>query len=127
MINIEPEEDEDPPGINPHSQGKLRIAVLSTDAFESTDAFDATRIDSDKVHFGPFMASPYHAVEEDVNGDGLFDLLLKFHSRDTGIQCGDTFAELTAETFPTLRPDGTCIVQEIIRGDTFQTVQCRSE
>lgn len=44
-------------------------------------------------------ASPVRHRVRDVNKDGLGDLLLQFNVRDTGISCGETEAELAAETF----------------------------
>jgi len=53
---------------------------------------------------------------EDVNGDGRLDLMLHFRTQDTGIQCGDTSASLTGETF-----DGA----PIQASDSIITVGCR--
>jgi hypothetical protein len=56
------------------------------------------------------------AALEDVDGDGDTDMILHFNTRDTGIQCGDTSASLTGETFSGQEIEGT---------DAITTVGCR--
>ncbi|MCH7622283.1 MAG: hypothetical protein IH870_10335 [Chloroflexi bacterium] len=51
----------------------------------------------------------------DYDGDGDLDLILHFNTEDTDIQCGDTEASLTGETF---------IGQPILGTDAIQTVGC---
>jgi len=108
-IDIKPGNERNP--INPHSKGKLPVAIL-TDG-----AFDALQVDPTSVRFGPDQAGIAHAQGhvEDVDGDGDADLLLHFRARDTGIACGDTEATLTGETY-----DG----QQIAATDTIKTVGC---
>ena len=53
---------------------------------------------------------------EDVNLDGIMDLLLHFRTQDTGITCGDESATLTGELLDGHPIEGT---------DTIQTVGCR--
>ena len=101
----------DPNSINLKSKGKIPVAVLTT------DTFDATQIDFETVVFGPNSASESHgrAHVEDVDLDGDIDMVLHFHTQDTGIQCGDTEVTLTGETF-----DG----QAITGTDAIKTVKC---
>lgn len=84
-----------PNSINPKSQGKIPVAILTT------DSFDATTIDPTTVLFGRTgaEAAPVHFAFEDVDGDGDTDMIFHFNTQDTGIQCGDTSASLTGETF----------------------------
>jgi len=75
------------------------MGVISVAVLGSVD-FDATLVDFSTVAFGPGEASPVHDGHvEDVNGDGFFDTVLHFNTQETGIQCGDTEATLTGETF----------------------------
>ncbi len=80
--------------INPHSKGVIPLAILST------PTFDATRVDPLSVMFGPAGAREIHNAghPEDVNGDGMVDLLLHFSTEDTGIKRSDTRACLTGLT-----------------------------
>ena len=50
-----------------------------------------------------------------VDSDGFANLLMQFSIPDTGIQCGDTLATLTGETFDGRHVSGT---------DSIKTVGC---
>ncbi|AJW70263.1 choice-of-anchor C family protein [Nitrosopumilus adriaticus] len=97
-IDIKPGSDVNP--VNTKSKGVIPVAVYST------ADFDATTIDPDTVVFGPNGAAESHgkAHIEDVNGDGLDDVVLHFKTQESGIAKGDTEATLTGATF-----DGTAI------------------
>jgi hypothetical protein len=82
-----------PNSINPRSKGVIPVAILTT------GAFDAITVDPTTVAFGPNGAAPVHSALEDVDGDGDTDLILHFNTQATGIQCGDTSASLTGQTF----------------------------
>ncbi len=83
--------------VNLRSKGVIRVAILTT------ADFDASTVDPDSVRFGPAGAIEAHGRghAEDVgdDGDGDADLVLHFRTQDTGIQCGDTAASLTGNTF----------------------------
>jgi hypothetical protein len=110
IIDLKP--GESPNSINPRSQGVIPVAILTT------DTFDATAVDPSTVLFGATgtEATPVHAALEDVNSDGRTDMILHFNTQDTGIQCGDTSASLTGETFSG---------QAIQGSDAIQTVGCK--
>ncbi len=109
-IDIKPGSDTNP--INPKSHGVIPVAILST------DAFDATTVDPLSVRFGPKGAQEAHDQGhlEDVDQDGEPDLVLHFHTQETGITCGETSATLTGETF-----DG----DPIQGSDSIKTVGCK--
>lgn len=92
-IDIEP--GSFPNSINPRSKGVIPVAILTTDTFA------ATTVDPLSVAFGPNGAVEAHGRGhiEDADGDGDLDLVLHFRTQDTGIQCGNTSASLTGETF----------------------------
>lgn len=105
-IDIKPGSDVNP--INPDSQGRIAVAILST------DTFDATQVDTSTVHFG--TANVVTATIEDVNGDGRPDMVLHFNTTDVGIACGDASATLT----------GTSLSGQLIQGsDSIRTVGCK--
>jgi len=84
----------DPNAINPRSKDVIPVAVLGS------ENFDATQADFSTAEFGPGKASPVHDGHvEDVNNDGIFDMVFHFNTRDTSIACGDTEATLSGETF----------------------------
>jgi hypothetical protein len=82
-----------PVPINVRAQGVIPVAVLSS------NAFDATLVNATTVHFGPNAAQNVSPPTlQDVNGDGLPDLVLHFNQQDTGIACGNTSAVLNGKT-----------------------------
>ncbi|HKE44300.1 MAG TPA: hypothetical protein VKB41_07145 [Steroidobacteraceae bacterium] len=98
--------------INPRSKGKVPVAILTT------DSFDATSVDPAKVLFGATgtEAAPTHFALRDVDRDGNTDIVLQFKIQETGIQCADTSAVLSGETF-----DGRAIKGS----DSIRTVGCK--
>ena len=111
-ITVEIKPGSSPNSINLKSKAVIPVAILTT------NTFDAIMVDPLSVEFGPIGAAEAHGKGhiEDVNGDGKNDLVLHFNTQDTGIQCGQTSALLTGETF-----DG----QEIGGSDSIQTVGCK--
>jgi hypothetical protein len=109
-IDIKPGSDTNP--INPRSNGKIPVAVLTM------DTLDATTVNAATVRFGAngTEAAPVLVSVEDVNDDGRPDLLLHFDTRETGIHCGETSASLIGETF-----DG----QAIEGFDAIRAVGCK--
>ena len=84
-----------PNSINPRNKGVIPVAVLTT------PTFDALTVDVATVRFsGPAGTGEAHGKghPEDVNGDGLLDLVLHFSTPATGIQCGDTVGTLVGLT-----------------------------
>ena len=87
----------DPNSINSKSMGLMPVAILGSDDFDVTD------VDVTSVTFGPDLAAPVHNGHlEDVNDDGLTDLVVHFVQKDTGLSDGDTEAVLEGNLF-----DGT--------------------
>jgi len=86
------------PVINLNSQGVVPVAILST------PTFDATKVNPLTVRFGRTgtEASPVHFSLQDVNGDGLLDMVLQFRVQSTGLQPGDSQGTLMGRTL-----DGT--------------------
>jgi hypothetical protein len=81
--------------INPRSQGVIPVAILTTPTLNST------QIDPSTVRFGRtgVEAAAVRFSMEDVNHDGLLDMVLHFKTQDTSIACGDVSAVLTGQTF----------------------------
>lgn len=80
--------------VNPKSKGVIPVAILSV------DGFDATTVAVASVRFGPGGAAEAHGKGhvEDVNGDGVADLVLHFDTHASSIVCGATSAVLTGLT-----------------------------
>lgn len=105
LIDIKP--GSYPNSINPGSQGRIPVAILTN------ETFDATTVDPTTVRFGPNNAKAAHSAIEDVDGDGDLDMILHFRTQETGIEHGDTEAILTGETRGGISIEGT---------DTIRTV-----
>ncbi|MBN1940218.1 MAG: hypothetical protein JW843_11580 [Candidatus Aminicenantes bacterium] len=101
-----------PNSVNPKSNGKIPVAILTTDAFDAGVVAPAT------VTFGKTgsEAAASHYALEDVNGDGRLDMVLHFGTQETGIACGDTKAFLKGKT-----QSGRALKGE----DSIKTVGCK--
>jgi len=112
LVTIDIKPDSQINSINPRSKGVVAVSVLTS------EDFDALQVDPDTVLFGPADAEKAHtqAHVEDVDNDGDMDLQLHFKTQKTGIQCGDTGATLTGNTW-----GGT----QIIGTDSVNTVGCK--
>lgn len=111
-VTVDVKPSSDPNAINPVGSGLIPVAILTT------ENFDALTVSPITVRFGPSETGMAHrsAHLEDVDNDGDLDLVLHFRTQESGIQCGDTDASLTGETF-----DG----QAIQGMDSIVTVSCR--
>jgi len=86
----------EPNAINPQANGVIPMLLVG-----DTD-FDVTDIDVTTLQFGPAGAAPVHRAGghyEDVDGDGLLDIVSHFATQETGIARGDVSACVIGETF----------------------------
>jgi hypothetical protein len=89
-IDIKPGETPNP--INVSSTGLIPVAILST------PTFNAKTVAPSSIRFGPAGANTVKSSIQDVNGDGLPDLVMQFKTQQAGIKLGDTQACLTGKT-----------------------------
>jgi len=111
-IDINPGSEENP--INLKSKGVIPVAILST------DSFDATTLDVRTMTFGPNSATESHnrLHIEDVNGDGLDDVVLHFRTQDIGLDEDTTSLDLSGQTVDGFSVKGTGDV--IIKGSKIK-------
>jgi hypothetical protein len=87
---------ENPTGVNPQSIGRIPLAILSS------ATFDALSVDSSSLSFrrlgDEHSLALCNSGGEDVNGDGLRDLVCQFNTRETEFKTGDTTGILRGST-----------------------------
>ncbi len=90
--------------INPGSKGNIPVAVLSSRTFDAV-----ARIDQTSLTFGRTgdESSLAFCNTEDVNGDGLLDLVCNFNTQSTGFVSGDTVGILKGKTVDGIPVRGT--------------------
>ncbi|MCX5885360.1 MAG: DUF1566 domain-containing protein [Proteobacteria bacterium] len=81
-----------PNSINLKSKGNVPVAILSS------PTFDASTVDRGTVEFAGAPALSIGGWPEDVNSDGLMDLVLHFSTQSLNLTSGDTEACLTGKT-----------------------------
>ena len=111
-IDIKPDDDrgDDPPSINPRSHGKIPVAILSSSTF-----YVPASVDVSSLTFGRLGVE--HSLDscnprgEDVNGDGLLDLVCRFTTQLTDFQPGDTQGVLRGQTVAGVAIVGTAPIR----------------
>ena len=101
-VSIDIKPGSDPNSINPSLEGDLPVAIIGLGSFDVADVDVAT------LAFGPSRAAPDHSNGphlDDVNGDGLIDLMAHFRIGETGIAFGDMEA---------------CVIGELLDGTPFE-------
>jgi len=79
----------------------VTVAVLSR------PEVDPLQIDPRSARFGTARARARDYDAKDVNGDGVADLVLEFDGQQTGLDCDDRYAGLTAWTYDGLMVEGS--------------------
>jgi hypothetical protein len=95
-ISIKPGSSPSP--INPKSHGTTPVAILSTSTFNAVTSVDPTTLTFGRTGTEQSLAF-CNTGGEDVNGDGLLDLVCHFQTQLTGFQSGDTLGILMGKTF----------------------------
>lgn len=83
-----------PNSINPDDHGVIPVAILGT------GTFDVSQVDQASVRFGPGQAKPHQdrGRFENINDDGITDLVFHFQTEESQIECSDSAAFLTGST-----------------------------
>lgn len=96
-VDIDIKPGSSPAPINPKSHGKIPVAILSSPTFNAT-----AQIEQSSLTFGRTGDEPSlvfcDAVSEQVNGDGLPDLVCHFDTQTAAFQKGDTQGTLKGQT-----------------------------
>lgn len=103
-----------PVPINPKEKGVTPVAILGS------PTFDAGTVDPASLKFGTGGATPQNGKGhlEDVNHDGIPDMVVQFPSQQIGARCNDTALFLTGSTLSGAPIQGS---------EAIQTVGCNSQ
>jgi CHRD domain len=85
-----------PVPINPRSHGTIPVAILSTVTFNAVTSIDTTSLTFGRTGTENSLAF-CNSGGEDVNGDGLVDLVCHFQTQLTAFQSGDTLGILNGK------------------------------
>jgi hypothetical protein len=90
--------------VDSKGKGKISVAILSTDTFSAPDVLDLN-----SLTFGPTGNEDSLAFcdAQNVNRDGLMDLVCYFYTRNTGFHCGDTQGVLKGKTLRGIPIEGS--------------------
>jgi hypothetical protein len=95
--------------INPDSSGTVVVRIFGSPTLNAAD------IDPTTVRFGPYKAIPIDSgLLLDNDEDTYTDLTIQFNIAATGIQCGDTYAEIFGETTTAVNGIDTFIASDSI-------------
>lgn len=94
-IDIKPHSN--PNSINTKSRGTIPVAILSTPDFDATIEVDKSSLTFGRTGDEESLAKCTKS-NEDVNDDGLEDVVCHFNTQDTGFQQGDTEGILKGKT-----------------------------
>jgi 6-phosphogluconolactonase len=83
--------------IDPDANGKIPVAILSTPTFDAVAQVDPTSLTFGHSGSEASLAE-CSAQGEDVNNDGLSDLVCQFNTSQTGLVAGDNTAILKGKT-----------------------------
>jgi hypothetical protein len=115
QVEIDIKPGSDPNSINPKSKGKIPVAILSTADFDAPSG-----IDWDSLTFGQTGDEDSLAFcspsPEDVDGDGLYDLVCHFFTQRAGFECGGESGYLKGQTVDGVSIEGS---------DSVRIVPCK--
>jgi hypothetical protein len=77
-----------PPAVPLNSTGSFDVAILSR--VDSNNSFHPVfDVDRNSIRLGSSNATPYRFISQDLNGDNIADLVMRFKISDSGIACED--------------------------------------
>lgn len=111
-VDIDIKPGSDPNSINLKANGSVPVAIFSTDSFDATIVDPTTIMLADASVIIKKNGTP-KAAFDDVNGDGLLDLIVHVNIKDLKLNATDTEAVLKGETFAGIQIRGVDTVRII--------------
>jgi len=108
LLDIKPGDDPNP--INPGSKGKVPVAILSTAGFDAPAAVAVASLTFGRTGNEPSLAF-CNTAGEDVNSDGLNDLVCHFYTQKTGFDAGSTEGIIKGKTMDGVPLEGQDSIQ----------------
>jgi len=112
-VDIDIKPGSSPNSINTGNQGTIPVAIFSTSTFSAPNDVDVNTLRFGYTGFETSLAL-CNVNGEDVDGDGVLDLVCHFNTVQTDFQKGDTLGYLTGTTtagFPLFGVDSVRIVR----------------
>ena len=110
LIDIDIKPGSNPNPINPGSNGLIPVAIFTTDEFNATTVIpESVELNGATVPMRG-KSGKYMAHEEDVNGDGLTDLVVQVETEGLGEVGDDGIVKLTGETTDGISIEGSDVV-----------------
>jgi len=97
LVPIDIEPGDIPNSINLRSKGTIPVAILSSPTFDAPGTIDFASLTFGRTGTEKSLAF-CNSHGEDVNGDGLLDLVCHFNTQQTGFRSGDTQGVLQGNT-----------------------------
>lgn len=106
LVGIDIKPGGTPNSISLRNNGVIPVAILSSPTFNAPSQVDKSSLTFGKNGNEPSLAK-CSSESEDVNGDGLLDLVCAFSAQAAGFQSGDTEGKLKGETVTSQFISGT--------------------
>jgi hypothetical protein len=106
IVDIDIKPGSVPNRINLRSKGKITVAILSSPTFYAPSEVDPTSLTFGRTGNEPSLAF-CNKTPEDMNGDGLPDMVCHFKTQATGFLSGDTQGVLKGKTLSEVPIKGT--------------------
>ena len=110
LVSIDIKPGSDPNSINPGSNGNIAVAIFGTNTFDVTTVDLTTVMLADAGIKARGKKGDLMSSFEDVDGDGLLDLLIHIDTQGLVLSDDDVEAHLTGETFDGLSISGADVI-----------------
>jgi hypothetical protein len=111
-VNIDIKPGSFPNSVNPKSAGRVPVAILSTTTFDAPNVVDRQSLTFGRL--GDEQTLLFcNSGGQDVNGDGLLDLMCHFNTKNLGLLDADTHAVLRGKTIggvPFMGSDSVAVI-----------------